>query len=79
MTPNFHRNTTTDKGDTSVTHHAKASSAGSSMRQGSRLGRIVRGAFAFFVFSRDAKGTSAPAAAQGTGAPAYRRYEPVQV
>ncbi|MGH2976423.1 MAG: NHL repeat-containing protein, partial [Solirubrobacterales bacterium] len=44
--------------------HAKASSAGSSMRQPEGLGRIVRGAFATRGASSDA---------EGTGAPAYRR------
>lgn len=45
-------------------HHAKASSAGSTMRQASRLGRIVRGALATRASALRAKGSGAPSAAQ---------------
>ena len=44
-----------------MNHHAKAPSAGSSRHQGSRLGRIVRGASPPAAASRDAKGSGAPA------------------
>jgi hypothetical protein len=43
-----------------VTHHAKAPSTGSALRAGSRLGRIVRGAFATPSASRRAGGSGAP-------------------
>lgn len=58
----FHRNTDTDKGDTSVSDAAKRSTADSSMRRGSRLAAALRGAFATRASSRDAKGSGAPAA-----------------
>ena len=43
-----------------MNRHAKAPSAGSSTREGSRLGRVVRGAFATRGASSRAKGSGAP-------------------
>lgn len=40
--------------------HAKAPSAGSTMRQAGRLGRFFRGAFATRAISRDSKGSGTP-------------------
>ena len=45
-------------------HHAKASSSASSMRQGTPLGRIFRGAFATRGASSDADGSGAPSYAR---------------
>lgn len=63
----FHRTAVTDKGEHHVTHQAKAPSAGSSMRQGSRPGRIgIVAAFACAFAAFLGIGASAAIAAPPT-------------
>ncbi len=61
-----------------MNHHAKASTAGSTTRQGSRLARAIRGALATRGASSDAEGTGAPSPtpAKGTGAPSAATATP---
>ncbi len=58
--PNFNRTTHTDQGESYVRRHAKAPSAGSTLRQATGLRRFVRGALATRDASGNAKGIGAP-------------------
>lgn len=58
--------------------HARTSSAGLTMRQGSRLGRIVHGAFAFRASSPRADGSGAPSSGHSTTAPSHAQVGSVR-